>query len=567
MRWIEREAPTIAGWIPSRHCRMPTNLLNYASSARPNDTIASSGPGTGRVSVLTEPPANTGHFKMQFEFIVQPAEAGLVAELERLQPHNPFATSSFFESRRRLGYSSWVVGLRRSDGQLEAGCGAFLRRGKLNRALEIFSLPTFADDSVFWQGVRGFCSRFDITQLEVGTYASPAGTNPPILGVHGTRTGRCEFEIDLSGDLAGVLSSNHRRNVRKAEKAGLAVSRTRSDEAAAAHQKLMSLSMERRQARGESVSSVGASPEIAALLGSGVGELFQVVREGHILSSVLVLHAETGSYYQSAGTSPDGMDVGASHFLIHHIALELKAAGARTFNLGGANADSSLGRFKKGFGTAEIPMSSVSCYVGPSWRYNLAKALELLRSDRMALRRLLVGQWQQMIVYSADTAAARQPKPLADLEFKALNASDLHAISQADPQFRSRQLERLERFGNSYAYGVISDGRIVHVSWLLPPAMMEKDLPRVICAREGEAEITACETVSEFRGRGIFGFAIHNLLDLAESTGVRRVFMKTAASNLSSQSGIEKAGLKRVGWAAIVSPPLARKPLIWRRFR
>lgn len=529
--------------------------------------IASSGHRTGRATTLTEPSANTGHFKMRFEFIVQPAEAALVAELERLQPDNPFATRSFFESRRQLGYSPWVVGLRRSDGQLENGCGAFLRRGKLNRALEIVSLPNLADDGVFWQGVRNFCRRVGITQLEVGTYASPAGTNPPLFGLRCTRTGRCEFVLDLSGDVPGMLSSNHRRNARKAEKAGLAVSRTRSDEAAVAHQKLMNLSMERRQARGEAVGFLGTSPETAALLGSGVGELFQVVREGNILSSVLVLHADAGSYYHSAGTSPDGMEVGASHFLIHSIALELKAAGASTLNLGGASEDSTLGRFKKGFGASEVPISSVSCYVGPRWRYNFAKVLELFRSDRGALRRLLAGELQRMIVYSADTAAVRTRKSVAGLEFKALSAADLRAIAPTDPLFRSRQLARLERFGDSYAYGVIADGRVVHVSWLLPPATMEKDPPRVICAREGEAEITACETLVEFRGRGIFGFAIHNLLDLAESTGVRRVYMKTAASNLASQSGIEKSGLKRVGWAAIVRPPLAHQPLIWRRFR
>ena len=35
---------------------------------------------------------------MGMEFIVQPAEDGIIAELEKLQPTNPFATTAYFES-------------------------------------------------------------------------------------------------------------------------------------------------------------------------------------------------------------------------------------------------------------------------------------------------------------------------------------------------------------------------------------------------------------------------------------------------------------------------------------
>lgn len=501
------------------------------------------------------------------EFIVHLAEGDAITVLERLQPANPFATAAYFKSMRLLGCSTWVVGLQDSSNKLVYGCGAFIKKGRLNSALQITSLPNLdADNIIFWQGLSDFCRRLGVTQLELGTYASPHGTSPPLLGIRCVRKSRCEFVLDLSGDLAGMLSSNHRRNVRKAQKAGIVVRRTRSDEAAIVHQKLMNQSMDRRRSRGEKIPLGGPSSEAAAILESGAGELFQAIHEGSVLSSILVLRAAKGSYYQSAGTSPDGMAMGASHFLVHSVAIGLKTDGAHIFNLGGADEDSTLGRFKRGFGASHVPLYSASCYVGPGWRYNIGKALELIRSDRKTLWHLFAGGWSRMLIYAADTAASRTLES-ADLEFRALTEEDLRSITTTDPLFRTRQLDRLERFGCSYAYGVFTDGQITHVSWLLPAPAMDKDLPHIIRAQSKVAEITACETLSEFRGRGIYVFAIRNLLKLARGKGVQRVFMKTLPSNRASQSGIEKAGLKRVGSAIIITLPLTRQQVIWRRFR
>jgi ribosomal protein S18 acetylase RimI-like enzyme len=143
----------------------------------------------------------------------------------------------------------------------------------------------------------------------------------------------------------------------------------------------------------------------------------------------------------------------------------------------------------------------------------------------------------------------------------------LQAISAEDPSFRSRQLERLSRFGASYAYGVFVEGQIAHVSWLLPPTAIEKDVPRVLRARVREAEITCSETLAKFRGRGIYGAAIRKLVEVARGQGVCRVFMKTAADNRASRSAIEKAGLERVGSVILIVLPVIQRLVVWRCFR
>jgi RimJ/RimL family protein N-acetyltransferase len=70
-----------------------------------------------------------------------------------------------------------------------------------------------------------------------------------------------------------------------------------------------------------------------------------------------------------------------------------------------------------------------------------------------------------------------------------------------------------------------------------------------------------------FRGRGIYGYAISKLLQLAKDQGVRRVFMKTAADNTASQSGIEKAGLVRVGSATLIVLPVTQRTVTLRHFK
>ena len=265
------------------------------------------------------------------EFIAVPAREEIVAELSAQVPANPFATSSFFESKRQVGCDAWVLGLRDNVGSLKCGCGAFLRRGKLDRVLEIPSLQVMDAYNSFWEGVQKFCQQHGVTILEIDTYGSPREVKVPELGNHCTMRSRCEFVVGLDGDLLAMLSSNHRRNVKKANKAGLIVKQTRTADGASAHQALGDQSMARRRDRGENVPQSGPMLEQIALLKSGAGELFQALHQDTVVSSVLVLRAPKGAYYQSAGTSPEGMKLGASQFLIHSIACQLRAEGAEFF--------------------------------------------------------------------------------------------------------------------------------------------------------------------------------------------------------------------------------------------
>ncbi|MDH3456656.1 MAG: GNAT family N-acetyltransferase, partial [Gemmatimonadota bacterium] len=182
------------------------------------------------------------------------------------------------------------------------------------------------------------------------------------------------------------------RNVKKARKAGVVVVRTQSAEVASAHVALMTRSRDRRHGRGKSPGHTGQPTGHAALLRSGAAEVFQALLDGSAVSSVLVLRAPQGAYYHSAGTSPEGMAVGASHFLVQAIATELRAERVAVFNLGGADEDSGLGRFKAGFGCQRVPLPQATFFVGPAWRRRAGKLAALVQSaGKTALHPLASG--------------------------------------------------------------------------------------------------------------------------------------------------------------------------------
>ena len=322
---------------------------------------------------------------MSEQFFAEALTRDASLELELRQPNNPFATAAYFRAKANLGFDVWIAGVRNSDSAITNGCGLFFKRGSLNHSLEIVSLPDFPPESAFWSGLRDLCTHKGVTLLALGSYASESGTRIPSFGELEVRRDRCEYVLDLRVDPASQLRSNHRRNVKKAQQLGMAMASSRSTDALNAHLSLINQSMLRRRARGESVSTVTQPVDRFAFLESRAGELFQAVLDDDVLSSVLVLHAFSGSYYQSAGTTPEGMACGASHFLVHSISNHLRDQGATTFGLGGAEPGSTLARFKSDFGAVQVPLQALTCHVGPEWKRRTSQAVAVTRSLRNRL--------------------------------------------------------------------------------------------------------------------------------------------------------------------------------------
>ena len=251
----------------------------------------------------------------RFEAYATPSPQ-LWRELAALAPGNPFFTPAYAEARVSLGWDPWILAVR-NESRLVSGCPAFVKSGYLSRLVEIPSLPA-TDQPPFLDEMLAWCRRQRASRVEMNTFGSPSLAIPPLLAEQGRRT-RCEYVWDLDADLWAGLSTNHARNIKRGRIANVSLRQCADRDACERHVNLMTASMERRRGRGEQVAN-GRQPQLAessALLEHGAGMLFQAMAGAMPVSSILVLLADVGAYYHSAGTAPEGMKVGASHWLAH----------------------------------------------------------------------------------------------------------------------------------------------------------------------------------------------------------------------------------------------------------
>ena len=318
--------------------------------------------------------------RMQPEFFAEPAgDSRWTSRLAERDPCNPFCSAPYFAVMQEARHQTWVLGVACGD-TLEAGCGAFARSGKLNRYLEIHSAPHVPGMLAFWDGLLGFCREHRITHLGVNSFASAGAVLPALPGEQG-RVRRWECVMDLGAvDLWERLHTKHKQRVRKARKAGVKVLAAAGEHSCEQHVALIRASMERRRSRGEFLSDPSETEIQRLLIRQGAAELFQAVRNGEVLSSVLVTVAAKGAYSHTAGTSPEGMACGASHLLNYEIARGLQSRSMDIYNLGGVqNLDSGLAEYKLRFGARLVELEAADFFLGGRLRKGLNAAARWVR--------------------------------------------------------------------------------------------------------------------------------------------------------------------------------------------
>jgi hypothetical protein len=331
------------------------------------------------------------HNFLRFVSLPDPNET-VVEELMALTPGNPFTTPAYLRSKVALRFRPWLLGIKSAEGELVAGCLAFLTPNPLIPVLKLPSMPALGPGGpkLFWESVIDFCNKLDLCGLSINTAASPPDKIPRLSGERSRRS-RSEYILDLDDEnLLGKMSGNHRRNIKRSQKHNITLERSRNEKACREHAQLLNASMERRRNRGESINSQGDFRRTLPYLTQGAGELFRAVSGGQVLSSILVLLSPTGAYYQSAGTNAEGMARGACHFLIYETAKILQAAKKQQFNLGAAEPQNlGLHQFKAGFGTRRVELEAAEIVLGSGIRNDLWDTLRSIRRGCQHLARCL----------------------------------------------------------------------------------------------------------------------------------------------------------------------------------
>jgi len=302
----------------------------------------------------------------------------LTGRLSELDPTNPFCTPVYAGIRSRLGAEVSTLVLR-TNGRIVGGCLAFRTKGRLNSRLEITSFPQLPDFDIFWKGLFDHCRATRTTVLNINTFASPEIKFPEVPRPLAKKT-RIEYVLDLTtDDLSSAMNRRSRRMVTRARTSGLYISEDSGPDARADHVALANRSLDRLRHRGEEISSTINRDEIDLYLESGFGELFQVKKDSEVFSTLVIVKGATGAYCQSSGTSEEGRDLGASHFIFHETACRLKEKNFHLLNIGGSSLENQgLNDFKAGLGGRAIELESADYFLGGPVKRLLSKGAELI---------------------------------------------------------------------------------------------------------------------------------------------------------------------------------------------
>jgi hypothetical protein len=316
---------------------------------------------------------------MEATFSARRADERSVLDASRIDSHNPFLDPAYLRAQLALGIECRLFVVE-SGGRIQAAALGLIRRGRIRTSLDVPSTPGVDVESVFWGGLDAFCRDERVTDLEISTFASP-GVSIPVLRGEEARALRTEYRLALKGrNVFAELSAHHRSRVRRARTRGVTLRRAVSGKAFDAHLALQSHSMARRRQRHETVPLEIPSADDAALLANGAAELFQAMIGGGAASTLLIMRSSRGAYFKAAGTSAEGMRVGASHFLVLETAVALQSEGVEVFNLGGVRQDEEgLRAFKAGFGATPIEGEAVVAYVGSRFRRRVSAAVETIQ--------------------------------------------------------------------------------------------------------------------------------------------------------------------------------------------
>jgi len=280
-----------------------------------------------------------------------------------------------------LGGQPWVF---RSDCGDRSGIVAYgvLRRGRASASLGLTLIKEIPEPGPFWDGLERVVSRLRVSNFWTEALGDPRPVIPSLTGEKTRYTDQEMFVVDLSREnLFAGFSSNHRRNVRKAAKSGVRLLSLPLEEAMSSHLTLIRSSLSRRLRRGERSWKNTNLERISTLVGGGHGALYQAGRDRCVLSSKLVLDVGDSAFYESGGTSPDGMRIGASQLLMSEIIRDLAARRFETLNLGMVpGEDAGLRRFKQGFAADPIKVDRVHAEIGTGWTRTVNASMYVYRA-------------------------------------------------------------------------------------------------------------------------------------------------------------------------------------------
>lgn len=173
--------------------------------------------------------------------------------------------------------------------------------------------------------------------------------------------------------LLAQVSSHHRRNIRKANRAGVAFFTPQLESATSEFHRVYIETMRRRNARRDYHFSRAFFADTLRLLGRRAWLLEGRVG-GHLAAGALAMQWGHYAHYHFGCTAAEALSSGVMHGLLHELARRAARTGCRLLHLGGGTRpNDGLFRFKAGFSPHRLPFCTYQATFIPELYDELCK--------------------------------------------------------------------------------------------------------------------------------------------------------------------------------------------------
>ncbi len=183
---------------------------------------------------------------------------------------------------------------------------------------------------------------------------------PMIEQLHTLNFQKNVLSVPLNDNLMERFSQGHRRNYRKAIKAGVEIKKVpMTPETFAQFQEIYLYTMQRRNAAARWHFPDDYFPACHRHLGEEETSLFFAYYQGKLASACFLIHGFQTAYYHFGGSYEEFHETRASNLLLTSAMEWANSAGYRHFHLGGGVSsadDDPLAQFKRGFGAMAYPL-------------------------------------------------------------------------------------------------------------------------------------------------------------------------------------------------------------------
>jgi len=329
---------------------------------------------------------------------------------------------------------------------------------------------------------------------------------------------RYEYALSVKDYQRSKLSNNHKRNIKKAEKANLTVKDVSAIDNIQRHITIVNDNLLDKGVEGLS------SPitYFESLIQSNAGKLIQIFKEQTLIASTFFFVDKGVAYYHSSGTNDEGKAVGAAYYLVEQSISLFEALGIEMLNLGGCTvSQKGLIRFKQGFRAQPRVLLSAHRKLTSSWKQKVRSLLTLKPADVLQVDKV------HSYLKTLEANSALQDKLVAlDFELLFKEASIYPELS--------RSLAIYCR-PSQHCYALYDNKKVAGICFIETNEQNQNSSMNVHQLPKGSAEITHVYVLDHAKNKGVGKRLIWAAEQVVLSMGYDKAYVRVSDENKVSQ--------------------------------